>query len=195
MEHTLTAQYWEERYLHGYTGWDIGHVSGGMKQIIDQLPDKTEKILVPGAGNGFEVAYLWQQGFTNVFLLDWAQSPLDNFAKKNPDFPKDHLLRQDFFMLDIKFNLVLEQTFFCALHPSQRNDYVQKMHEILLPDGRIQGLLFSVPMYDNRPPYGGSIGEYQNLFSPLFEVKKMQPCTFSEPDRMGMEAEIELVRI
>ena len=194
MDHSLTAKYWEERYQQGYTGWDIGHVSAGMRHIIDELSDKEVKILVPGAGNGFEVANLWERGFTNVFLLDWAEAPLDNFSRNNPDFPQTQLLCQDFFTLDDQFDLILEQTFFCALNPSQRPEYVKKTYQILAKNGLLKGLLFSTPMYANRPPYGGSLTEYQDLFSGLFEIKKLEPCLFSEPDRMGMEAEIEMLK-
>ena len=194
MDRSLSAESWEERYRQGYTGWDLGRISGAMKVIIDRLAKKDARILVPGAGNGFEVAYLWEQGFRNTYLLDWAQSPLDNFAKKYPDFPKEQLLLQDFFDLRDQYDLILEQTFFCALHPSQREAYVKKMYELLKENGLLKGVLFSVPMYDKRPPYGGSISEYRVLFPPLLEIIRLEPCQFSEPDRMGKEVEIEMAR-
>ncbi|NND08872.1 MAG: methyltransferase domain-containing protein [Saprospiraceae bacterium] len=192
MEKLLSADSWEERYKQGYTGWDLGHISGAMKVIIDGLEHKDARILVPGAGNGFEVAYLWERGFKNVYLLDWAKSPLDNFAKKYPDFPKAQLLQRDFFDLKDQYDLILEQTFFCALYPAQREAYAKKMHEILGQNGLLKGVLFSVPMYDNRPPYGGSTSDYLTLFSTLFDIIKLEPCQFSEPDRMEMEVEIEM---
>ncbi len=190
----LTAGYWQQRYEAGYTGWDLGHISRPLKRMIDQIDDKTLKILVPGAGNGYEVAYLHEQGFSNVFLLDWAALPLEHFAEKYPDFPEERLLHLDFFSLDREFELVLEQTFFCALDPVKRPDYVRKMWEILVPKGQLMGLLFNVPLFDDRPPFGGSEKEYHLLFSGKFHIEYLAPCEYSEPDRQGMELEFRMIR-
>ena len=160
----LTAEYWEDRYQGGYTGWDLGHASAAMRHIIDQLEDKSLKILIPGAGNGYEAAYLHKRRFKHVYLLDWAAAPLEAFQKENPDFPKEQLLHQDFFLLSESFDLVLEQTFFCALTPDLSPDYVKKMDEILNDNGLIKGVLFKIPLYHDHPPFGGSADEYRELF-------------------------------
>ncbi len=195
MEELSSAAYWEKLYKDGYTGWDIGHVSGPMRHIIDQLHDKALKILVPGAGNGYEVAYLHQKGFSDVYLLDWAITPLKAFAFKYPGFPKDHLLHGDFFLLEDQFDLVLEQTFFCALNPELRPDYVQKMSDILRDRGSLQGVFFKVPLYNDRPPFGGSIEEYHELFAGKFTIEYLAECFHSDPDRFGKEAEFRMIRI
>lgn len=190
----LTATYWEERYQEGYTGWDIGHVSGAMKHIIDQLNDRKLRILVPGAGNGYEVAYLWEKGFRNVYLLDWASTPLSEFARRHPDFPENQLIRANFFELEEQFDLILEQTFFCALTPDKRPDYVNKMNKILVRDGILRGILFKVPMFKDRPPFGGSIEEYQALFVPKFDINFFADCIYSEPARLGTEVEFKVTK-
>lgn len=190
----LTAQYWQQRYQDGYTGWDVGHTSGAMKHIIDQLPEEEKdiKILVPGGGNGYEVAYLWENGFRNVYLLDWARAPLDQFKKKHPGFPEAQLLHVDFFKLEAQFDLVLEQTFFCALLPEQRKNYVEKMNQLLVKGGILRGVLFQVPLFVDRPPFGGSVDEYRELFGQVFEVIYFQDCAYSEPARMGTEVEFKV---
>lgn len=38
--------------------------------------------------------------------------------------------------------VLMEQTFFCAINPSLRKDYVAKMHELLAPNGKLVGVLF-----------------------------------------------------
>ena len=187
MNHKLDASYWEERYQEGYVGWDLGHISRPMRYIIDRLINKNQKILVPGAGNGFEVEYLWKKGFRNVFLLDWAKSPLEKFAVRNSDFPPNQLINLDFFDLDTRFDLILEQTFFCSLHPSKRGAYVKKMHELLKSKGILTGVFFSVPMYNHRPPYGGSQVEYKKLFAGHFDIEIMRSSAFSEPGREELE--------
>lgn len=57
------------------------YTSTPIKTYIDQLQIILSAFLVPGAGNGYEVEYLWEQGFTNVFMLDIASLPLWNFTK------------------------------------------------------------------------------------------------------------------
>ncbi|NNK12536.1 MAG: SAM-dependent methyltransferase, partial [Flavobacteriaceae bacterium] len=65
-----TREFWDQRYLNRKMGWDIGEVSSPLKAYIDQLSSKDIRILVPGAGNGYEVAYLYENGFKDVYALD-----------------------------------------------------------------------------------------------------------------------------
>ena len=78
---TSEEKFWTQRYENGSTGWNIGYASPPITAYFDQVPDKSARILIPGAGNAYEAEYLYQQGFENVFVLDIAQPPLD--ALKN----------------------------------------------------------------------------------------------------------------
>ena len=93
----LDKNFWENTYHTNNTGWDIGYITTPLKEYFDKLKSKTIKILIPGAGNAYEVEYLFSQGFKNVFLLDFAPSPINNFKKRNPDFPESQIICQDFF--------------------------------------------------------------------------------------------------
>lgn len=108
----LNEKYWNNRYTSNNFSWDLGTVSPPLKAYIDQLTDKTIKILVPGAGNAYEVQYLFEKGFTNVFLLDFAKHPLLNFKNRFPGFPEENLLHQNFFDATGHYDLIIEQTFF-----------------------------------------------------------------------------------
>lgn len=184
----LDGEYWEDRYREDRLGWDIGYPSPPLKEYIDQLTDKSMKILVPGAGHGYEVAYLHEQGFTEVYALDVAPTPLERLHKKIPDFPASHLLQGDFFELqDHRFDLVLEQTFFCSLPPARRKAYVEKMHELLNPGGILAGLLFQFPLQADGPPFGGNADMYRELFSPPFDIRVLETAYNSIPPRQGSE--------
>jgi hypothetical protein len=178
--------YWEERYQKGETGWDIGSISKPLKEYIDQISDKNIKILIPGAGNGYEFDYLIENGFENVFVIDIAASPLENIAKRNPKFASN-LIHNDFFELNDKYDLVIEQTFFCAIPPTMRIDYAKKMHEILHPKGKIAGLLFDFPLTNEGPPFGGSVEEYLSLFSDNFNIKTLEKAENSILPRQNKE--------
>ena len=186
--------YWEKRYQNDQLGWDIGYVSTPIKSYIDQLKDKSLKILVPGAGNGYEVQYLHGQGFDHVFMIDIAQEPLESFQKRVPSFPKERLLHQDFFDHEGKYDLIIEQTFFCALSPDMREAYVKKMHGLLQEGGKLAGLLFNIPLYDDHPPFGGNREIYLSLFSACFDIDVMEEAYNSIPPRLGSELFIRLTK-
>lgn len=189
----LDEQFWTNKYQNNQTGWDIGSVSAPLKAYFDQLVDKDIKILIPGAGNAYEAEYLWHNGFQNVYVVDISLSPLVSFAKRNPDFPKEQLLNLDFFSLNQKFDLIVEQTFFCALNPMLREHYVKKMHDLLLPSGKLVGLMFNIPLNNDRPPFGGSKDQYELLFSDHFQVAIMEEAYNSIAPRAGSELFVKMM--
>jgi len=189
----LDEHYWEARYQNQTDAWDLGEPSIPLKTYIDELVDRKLDILVPGAGNGHEVAYMHQKGFQQVTMLDLAATPLVHFQKAHPDFPKMHLIQTDFFVHEGRYDLIFEQTFFCAIDRSLRESYVRKMHALLKPGGKLVGLLFGVEMAEG-PPFGGSQVEYEKLFSPFFHIRKLAPCYNSIAPRSGRELFMVLER-
>lgn len=182
----MDKEFWEGRYKENKTGWDIGNVSLPLKDYFDQIENKDLKILIPGCGNAYEAIYLWENGFKNVFMLDISSEVVANFKRENPNFPADQIICEDFFTHSEQYDLIVEQTFFCALHPSKRKKYVTKMASILEPSGKIMGLLFKVD-FDGGPPFGGSQSEYEDLFEKEFELIKMEECYNSIEPRKGAE--------
>jgi hypothetical protein len=183
----LNQNYWEHRYRTNSTGWDIGAISTPLKSYIDQIKQRDLKILIPGAGNGHEVEYLWDKGFRNLYAADIAKTALQNLKSRVSDFPEDRLLHCNFFDLDTTFDLIIEQTFFCALEPGLRTSYVKKMNTLLNPSGKLVGLLFNFPFTTTGPPFGGDIDEYTKLFSPQFYLRVIEPSLNSVNARMGKE--------
>jgi len=183
----LHQNYWENTYNKQNTGWDIGSISTPLKEYFKQLSNNELKILIPGAGNSYEAEYLHLQGFNNVDVLDIAIQPLENFKKRVPSFLKKNLLQMDFFELDKKYDLIVEQTFFCALHPSLRQKYVEKMVSLLEDKGKLVGLFFDTELTEEGPPFGGDSNEYLQLFSTYFNIKTLDKCRNSIKPRFGRE--------
>ncbi|MGH2667409.1 MAG: methyltransferase [Flavobacterium sp.] len=183
----LNSNYWENRYLNDDAVWDTGIITTPIKEYIDQLDNKSAKILIPGCGNGYEFEYLLNNGFSNSFVLDYAESPLRNLKNRISGHNEDQFIQSDFFEHDSQYDLILEQTFFCALDPGLRTEYVKKMHDLLSPKGKLVGLLFQFPLTESGPPFGGSKEEYLNLFSSYFEIKKLEPAYNSIKPRQGNE--------
>ena len=185
---TLDKNYWDKRYHNQQTSWDIGSVSTPLKAYADQLKNKDVALLIPGCGNAYEAEYLLQNGFSNITLIDIAPAPVEVVKMKLKDFDGKQLqiICGDFFELEQKFDLIIEQTFFCALEPQLRNAYVKKMHDLLNEGGTLAGLLFN-RAFEGGPPFGGSKKEYHSLFSPCFEIKMLKECINSIAPRAGSE--------
>lgn len=190
----LNASFWNDLYLTNDIGWDIGYVSPPLQQYFDQLTDKSLKILIPGGGNSYEAEYLFANGFTNVYVADLSTTALQNIKQRIPDFPEHQLIHGNYFDLNTSFDLIIEQTFFCAISPSLRKDYVKQTHRLLAPQGKLAGLLFDVPLNDDQPPFGGSKEEYTTLFSPYFDIQLMEPCYNSIEKRANSELFIKMVK-
>lgn len=176
MKQNLNSEYWEKRYLNQDTGWDTGNITTPIKEYIDQIDDKNLKILIPGCGNSYEFEYLLEKGFKNVTVLDYAQKPIDNIKRRIPNCNDSLLICGDFFDHDKHYDLIIEQTFFCALQPDLREKYATKMHELLKKNGKIVGVLFQFPLTETGPPFGGSKNEYLELFSIHFKINTLETC-------------------
>jgi len=183
----FTAPYWEEKYKNNNTGWNIGYPSTPIKTYINQIKDKSIKILIPGAGNAYEAEYLHNNGFANVWVLDLAKQPLTNLKNRVNTFPDSHLIQGDFFMHNSHYDLILEQTFFCALNPDLRDKYVKKMADLLRLKGKLVGLLFDFELTEQGPPFGGSLAEYKKRFSKYFKIKVLEKAHNSIKPRSGRE--------
>jgi hypothetical protein len=183
----LNKDTWNNRYLTNDIGWDIGYVSTPIKEYIDQLEDKSIRILIPGCGNSYEAEYLHKNGFTNVFVIDLAQEALNNLQARIPDFPSNHMICGNFFEHEGKYDLILEQTFFCAINPSLREEYVARMKKLIDIDGKLVGLLFNDKLFSDRPPYGGKKSDYINLFSKYFNKVSMEKAYNSVAPRKDRE--------
>jgi methyl halide transferase len=186
--------YWTARYSDSKTGWDVGEVTAPLKEYFDQLNDKNITILIPGAGNAYEVEYLYTKGFTNVYLADISSVPIENFQNRCPGFPKRQLLHVDFFEIRKTFDLIIEQTFFSALEPSQRLAYAKKVYQLLKPGGRLVGVLFEDKFGIDEPPFGGEREEYRKYFEPFFDFHTYETAYNSIPPRTGRELFINLVK-
>jgi len=180
--------FWNNRHQTGETAWDIGYPSPPLKEYLDQIADKSLRILIPGAGNAWEAEYAWKQGFSRVEVVDIAPEAIAAFKQRVPDFPASQLHLLDFFELNNQYDLVIEQTFFCAIDPALRIKYVEKMHEILVPGGKLVGVMFDAPMNSDRPPFGGNSQDYMTMFSSLFREVNIAPCYNSIAPRSGREA-------
>ncbi|CAM1354442.1 methyltransferase domain-containing protein [Tenacibaculum halocynthiae] len=183
----LAADFWNNKYKNNKIGWDLGEISPPLKAYFDQLDNKELKILIPGGGNSYEAEYLFNKGFKNVYVIDLSETAIDNIKNRIPNFPEGQLILGDFFDLEMQFDLIIEQTFFCAINPTLRAKYAIKMKDILKDEGKLVGLLFDAKLNDDHPPFGGTKKEYLTYFKPFFSFETFTKCYNSYSNRQGME--------
>ncbi|QRD81434.1 hypothetical protein F9C07_2054151 [Aspergillus flavus] len=113
---------------------------------------------------------LWDRGKPSPALIDLIEQEKDAaiFRPLKPDVTPGNasFVEGDFFKPgwerqisangDIKFDLVYDYTFLCALHPQMRPQWAARMSEVVAPDGVLVCLEF--PMYKDPtqpgPPWG-----------------------------------------
>lgn len=183
----LDESFWDGRYRDNDIGWDIGYVSTPLKAYFDQLQNKDLKILIPGGGNSYEAEYLHHLGFKNVYVADLSSTALSSLKQRVPEFQEMNLIHENFFDLNGQFDLIVEQTFFCAIDPKLRKDYASKINDLLSDNGKLIGLLFCIPLNEDHPPYGGSQNEYESIFGPYFNIEILEIAYNSIPERSKNE--------
>lgn len=184
---SFSVSYWDKFYRQEKVGWDIGYVSTPLKEYFDQLTNTDMRILIPGAGRAWEAEYLFNLGFDNTFVLDFSPCAIDDFKTRCPEFPDDNIIRDDYFDHEGKYDLIVEQTFFCSFQPDSRNNFVASTLAKLSPKGKYMGLLFNHEFPYEGPPFGGSEKEYLELFKPSFDILKFEIAHNSIKPRKGRE--------
>lgn len=191
----LDQEFWNKRWEAQQTGWDIGIASPALVTYLEKLENKSISILIPGCGNAHEAEWLLKNGFEDITLIDIAPSLVMQLRDKFKAFPQIKVILGDFFELKGSFDLMLEQTFFCAIDPSLRYNYVSQVSNLLKPGGKLIGLLFNIHFEREGPPFGGSEEVYLQLFSKFFQVNKMEKCYNSIKPRANTELFVELTRL
>lgn len=189
----LDATFWDERWQTKDTGWDLKEISPPLKDYFDAFTCKNKSILIPGCGNAYEAEYLLQQGFKNITVIDISTTLTQQLLERFYDYAGKELtvICGDFFKHTGKYDFIIEQTFFCALEKSRREEYILKMQTLLKESGKLAGLLFNKE-FESNPPFGGSKNEYMQLFSDKFLIEKMDECKNSAAPRLGSELFFEV---
>lgn len=174
-----TADYWQRRYERGETGWDIGQAEEALLDLHRSGELPIGRMLVPGCGYGWEVTAFAKMGF-DVTGLDFAAAPLEAIrARAEAEGVSPTLVQADLFALpetwDGQFDAVLERACFCAIDPARRDEYVQVVHRLLKPGGKLVGL-FYVPEQDRGgPPFAATEAELHQRFAGLFTDIRFTP--------------------
>ena len=185
------ADFWEQHYREGNIGWDLGAPAPPFVALLGEPGAPAPGSLIAlGAGRGHDALLFARHGF-DVTALDFAESAMKETqqAASLAGVPVRTALH-DFFALpaelDHSFDYVLEHTFFSAIDPGRREEYIRTVHRLLKPDGLFIALFFAHGR-PGGPPFTTSYEEVRTLFSPHFSIERLEVPGNSVAQREGKE--------
>ena len=179
---------WETRYQTGDMPWEKGAPSPGLIDFLGAHPDLPRgTVCVPGCGTGHDVRAWARAGF-DATGYDIAPSAVRVAAERTAAAGLSAHFHQSNFLKDERpqpFDWIFEHTLFCAINPTERDDYVQAVLRWAKPNGNFLAVNYLIPDVDG-PPFGTTRAELWNRFSPGFDlVEEWTPRSY--PNRTGLE--------
>jgi 2-polyprenyl-3-methyl-5-hydroxy-6-metoxy-1,4-benzoquinol methylase len=184
----MSRDYWESRYQTHDMPWEKGAPSPGLVDFLAAHPELPRgTVCAPGCGSGHDVCEFARTGFS-AHGFDIAPSAI-SLARSNAQAAG---VQAKFELADFlrdtppeKFDWLFEHTLFCAIQPSERDDYVRAVLQWLKPGGHY----LAVNYFDcgpDGPPWPTTRVEQLQRFSPHFAlVADWLPRSY--PNREGKE--------
>ena len=175
---------WEQAYLDGHSPWDLGEAPPALVRFIEGLIDPDDpaasthtRVFVPGTGRGHDARAFARAGF-DVTANDIAPSAVaEGQALDEAEGLTMTWLAGDLFALppelDGTFDIVWEQTCFCAIPPERRDDYVAAVARLVRPGGTWVGVLWNVGR-PGGPPFAITREHVEQHFLDAFEIVSIE---------------------
>ena len=184
----MSEQYWENRYQTGDMRWEKGAPSPGLVDFLAAHPNLPRgTVCVPGCGTGHDVRAWAQAGF-NAYGFDIAPSAIRLCREKTQASGLSANFLLSDFLKDkppFRFDWIFEHTFFCAIQPTERDEYLRTLLEWLKPGGQYLAVNYLIKDEDG-PPFGTTREELVRRFSPEFNLlEEWVPRSY--PNRIGLE--------
>src|SRR5690606_15437803 len=175
------SHFWQERYLQGTHGWDLGEPAPALVSALNTLKLSRQRVAVLGCGTGEDAAHFASKGHI-VTGFDFSTEALSRAKEKF-----SHCSGSDFVLADVlhlraeehgKFDLVFDHAFFIALPPTKRAALVSTYKRLLAPGGNLLGIYGLFP-HRSGPPFGLTEWELQQHlgddFQHLYWSRGQQP--------------------
>jgi len=199
-DNVSNPSFWEQKYQTGDTHWDLG---GPTPAIIDWINrfKTSQKICVLGAGNGHDAIEISKLGH-QVTAVDFSKTAISILSimaeihKITVDAVESDLFHLPAIYTNY-FDIVIEYTCFCAIHPSRRAEYRDVVEKILTAKGILMALFFPITKLISKggPPFGIDINETIPLFEECFLLKSKSSPALSIHPRLGEELLVEFQKI
>ena len=181
---------WQNHYDNDDLRWDLGKVAPPFIRLWEEKKLPIGKAIIPGCGQGHEVLFLAGKGF-QVTGVDYAPGAVDLLSRSLKERKlKANVLHQDFFQLEenhnTQYDLIVEQAFFCAIHPSKRSSYVETATRILKKGGLLAGLFYETNA-EGGPPFNTTPSDILEHFSDDFHIQTLEKTPYSVEKRKDKE--------
>jgi methyl halide transferase len=158
---------WEADYQRKTDGWDLGAATPAFKHLIASGRFKPGRMIVPGAGRGYDAREFARHGF-QVTAVDFSPYVIREMKSLADPLAPVEVLQHDLFTLphtlDRSFDYVLEYTCFCAIDPKRRAEYADLVTRLLRPGGVYIDLAFPLDGRAGGPPFAVPESELLNLY-------------------------------
>jgi SAM-dependent methyltransferase len=186
---SVPETFWTQIYQSETAGWEFGHESVVLRDVLPQIKIPRSRILVLGCGSGHDAAFFAKAGHmvTGVDLSSYAIAE----AQKNYGEIKDlRFVQGDVFSPPQnwrgQFDIVFEHTCYCAIPPERRTELVRIWRQLLVERGNLLGVFFARDK-QKGPPWGGTEWEIRRRLMNHFEFRYWTRWPKSLPKRQGYE--------
>lgn len=183
------ADGWQHLYETNDIPWAFEGIAPGLAKVIAEgnLPDGLA--VVPGCGYGNDIKALASEK-RKVIGVDIAPLAVETARKTIADTPNAEIIIHDFFTLDLdgQVDLLYDYTFLCALPPSMRQQWADKLAKLLKVGSTVITLMFPMVPMEGGPPFSLTVETYKELLEPHgFELYRLERDIESFPRRQGRE--------
>ena len=164
--------------------WYNENLDSDLQEELDKgkiSVDDGKKFLDVGTGPATQAIMLSKRGFT-VVGSDLSEAAINRARKKYPNDPSVNFIVDDILnarFKDDEFDYIFDRGCFHVLSPSDRNKYINKIHQILKKQN---GMLFLKCFSDKEPrqegPYKFSQDEIRDLFGKSFKIHSIEETVY-----------------
>jgi hypothetical protein len=176
------ASGWGALWQSNLTGWDLGKFTAVLSAEFDAEVtagrlNATGAALIPGCGSAYDARLLAQKGMSRVVGLDFAPEAIEKAktvcADTNVELICGDLMVPHATLHDGSMDFIFDYTCFCAIPPSSRPAWGQRLAGLLKSGGRL--LTLAYPLADDHvaadpqavgPPFPVSVAQYKQMLEP-----------------------------
>jgi ubiquinone/menaquinone biosynthesis C-methylase UbiE len=170
--------------------WDVGHPQQSFVELVQSKEMRASKVLDVGSGPGENAIFLAENGFSVVgidFTPEAVEIAQDRARQHGVDvkFIVGNVLDLDSYFASNTFDYVIDSGLFHSIHPQSLNRFVEKIRNVLKPNGIYFMLCFS----DKEPPGFGprrlSKEMIRRTLEPSFSIKYIHDTIFESRIHQG----------
>ncbi len=186
-----TPEYWDERYKTNEDTWTFNNYNPTFVHLLKSgFLNKDQKILIIGAGKGYDAVEAAKLGF-DVTTIDFS-TQANEFTRKLAAGADVNikLINKDIFelnSLNTKYDLIYEYVTICSIIPERWGELLEKIDYALNAGGYFVTVLFPVNRHYEPPPFTVELKDFYNLAVKCWKLVYFQRDIPSIKPRKGNE--------